>query len=170
MKYIMVFVCLFTVALANCNSATAFDNNQSVSSFTGRVKFPLYTNNVVKLTEFYRNVLGFEFLGYWDYNKNGYVYEWSNQSPPIYAGFKAADQKFSLHKATDTQQEKSIGAGAYYFEVTDVLAEYNRIKQNGANISPIRDTPGLKMFFVTDPDGRKIYFAANQKTSTQDLF
>jgi predicted enzyme related to lactoylglutathione lyase len=171
MKRVLISIYLFIAILTGCNSTTpAIKTTHSTSRFTGRSILTLYTNDVVKLARFYRDVLGFEFLGYWDYDKNGYVSEWVSQKPPIYAGFKAAGQKIGLHKATDPQQEKSIGTGTYYFEVNDLLAEYNRIKSTDTESSRVIDSPGLKMFFVTDLDGRRIYFAANQKNSTQDFF
>lgn len=41
--------------------------------FTGQLIFPIYVSDVEASAVFYGDVLGFEFLGYYDYETNAYV-------------------------------------------------------------------------------------------------
>jgi predicted enzyme related to lactoylglutathione lyase len=127
--------------------------------FTGEIIFPIYVSDVQVSAEFYRNVLGFEFLGYYDYNTNSYVQSWQDTLSPKYAGFVAGDQKFGLHKPSNEIQEACVGCGRYYFRVQDLDAEYSRISAHGVRMSQIHSSALLRRFYAPDPDGLKIFFA-----------
>ncbi|MBI4911725.1 MAG: VOC family protein [Acidobacteria bacterium] len=150
--------------------ASHITSNETFSKFTGRTILTFYTDDVGRMTQFYRDVLGFEFLGYWDYNLNCYVQTPPGNLAPIYAGFKAANQKIGLHKATNDYQRRSIGLGMFYFEVRNVIAERHRILASGGKPGEIITTTGLVMFNITDPDGRILRIAANKSDSNHDLF
>jgi predicted enzyme related to lactoylglutathione lyase len=135
------------------------DATASVSRFTGDVLFPIYVSDVEVSAAFYRDVLGFEFLGYWDYEADGYVATWVDTMPPRYAGFVAGGQKFGLHKPASESQEQCVGCGRYYFRVVDVEEEHSRISGHGVPISPVHSSSLLKRFYVPDPDGLQVFFA-----------
>lgn len=132
---------------------------ESEPGFTGDVLFPIYVSDVKISSAFYRDVLGFEFLGFWDYQKDCYVTAWQDTVPPTYAGLSAGGQKFGLHMPVNESQEKCIGCGRYYFRVADVEAEHSRISEHEVPVSPIHSSSLLKRFYVPDPDGLQIFFA-----------
>lgn len=136
--------------------------------FTGHLIFPIYVSDVEVSAAFYRDVLGFQFLGYFDYGTNSYVSAWEDTIPPTYAGFVAGDQKFGLHRPVDEAQAKCVGCGRYYFRVNDVDAEYERITAKGARVSQIHSSPLLRRFYVPDPDGLKIFFAETAEGALLD--
>jgi len=136
--------------------------------FTGQLIFPIYVTDVEVSAEFYRNVLGFEFLGYYDYDTSAYTTTWQDSLPPTYAGFVAGDQTFGLHKPADEAQGACVGCGRYYFRVNDLDAEHERISALGVAISPIHSSALLRRFFVPDPDGLKIFFAETAEAAPLD--
>jgi len=148
-------VILFMLAMLLPSAA----DTQSSGAFTGQLIFPIHVSDVEVSTAFYRNVLGFEFLGYWDYDANVYVASWPDTMPPKYAGFIAGDQKFGLHKPANEQQEQCVGCGRYYFRVKNLDSEHARISAHGVHLSPIHDSTLLRRFFVPDPDGLRVFFA-----------
>ena len=133
--------------------------SESEAHFIGDVLFPIYVKDVEISAAFYRDILGFEFLGFWDYQNDCYVIAWQDTLPPTYAGFSAGGQKFGLHKPVNESQERCVGCGRYYFRVNDVEAEYSRISMHNVPISPIHSSSLLKRFYVPDPDGLQIFFA-----------
>jgi predicted enzyme related to lactoylglutathione lyase len=148
-------VILHVLAVLLPNAAGA----QSGATFTGQLIFPIYVSDVEVSTVFYRDVLGFEFLGYWDYDASAYVASWPDTTMPKYAGFVAGDQKFGLHKPANEQQEQCVGCGRYYFRVEDLDSEHARISAHGVRLSPIHSSALLRRFFVPDPDGLQVFFA-----------
>lgn len=125
----------------------------------------MFVSDVEKSTLFYRDTLGFDYLGFWNYEKNCYVETWESPKPPIYAGFIAGDRRFGLHKPMSDEQKTFVGKGRCYFEVTDLERHHQRVLSAGGEPSPIRDTPHLRSFYVRDPDGRYIYFAVTQENA-----
>jgi predicted enzyme related to lactoylglutathione lyase len=138
------------------------------SVFTGQLIFPIYVSDVRRSAEFYRDVFGFEFLGYYDYDRNAYVCVWSDSIPPTYAGFRAGDQTFGLHKPANESQETCIGCGRYYFRVHDLEEHHERISALGVEISRIHSSALLTRFFVRDPDGTLVFFAVTNVTAPLD--
>jgi len=127
--------------------------------FTGQLIFPIYVSDVKVSAAFYRDVLGFEFLGYYEYETNSYVQSWQDTLPPKYAGFVAGDQKFGLHKPANEAQEQCVGCGRYYFRVHDLDAQHARVSAHGVRLSQIHSSALLRRFYVLDPDGLMVFFA-----------
>ena len=140
----------------------------SSGAFTGDLIFPVYVRDVQVSAEFYRDVLGFEFLGYYDYDTNSYAQTWQDTLPPKYAGFVAGDQKFGLHEPTNELQKQCIGYGRYYFRVHDLDAEYARISAHGVRMSQIHSLALLRRFYVPDPDGLMVFFAETAEGAPLD--
>ena len=136
--------------------------------FTGEIIFPIYVSDVEVSAAFYREVLGFEFLGYYDYKANEYTSTWQDSLPPTYAGFVAGDQKFGLHKPMNESQQACVGCGRYYFRVGDVDAEHERISAHGVAISPVHSSTLLRRFYVPDPDGLMVFFAETAEGAPLD--
>ena len=136
--------------------------------FTGEVTFPIYVSDVQRSASFYRDVLGFRFLGYYDHDRRRYVETWTDSIPPIYAGFEAGGLTFGLHKPMNEEQERFIGAGRYYFRVKDLEQHRRRIRAWGGRPSEISSSTLLTRFFVADPDGLRIYFAVTAENAAID--
>ena len=109
--------------------------------------------DVVKTAEYYRDVLGFEILGYF-------------LDPPVYAMLRRGNVEMHFGKS-DTGEvlrnesiRKGLGTDAYIF-VSDVHALYEEYSAAGANIKMgITKRPyGCTEFEILDCDGHKIVFA-----------
>jgi predicted enzyme related to lactoylglutathione lyase len=136
--------------------------------FTGELLFPIYVSDVMRSAAFYRDVLGFDFLGFYDYDQAGYVTYWRGEAPPLYAGFLAGTQSFGLHKPLTEQQEESVGRGRFYFRVQDVEAHHRRVRAWGGRPGSIQQTAFMRLFEVTDPDGLTLYFATTPDDAPVD--
>ena len=139
--------------------AAGDENGVSSERFTGEIIFPIYVSDVEVSAAFYRDVLDFEFLGYYDYATNSYTTAWQDSLPPTYAGFVAGDQKFGLHKPVNESQAACVGCGRYYFRVLNLDAEYERITSLGVSLSSIHSSSLLRRFYVPDPDGLMVFLA-----------
>jgi predicted enzyme related to lactoylglutathione lyase len=140
-------------------AVSAAGEGVAAGRFTGEIIFPIYVTDVEVSAAFYRDVLGFQFLGYYDYEVNAYTKAWQDSVPPNYAGFVAGNQKFGLHKPGNEAQTACVGCSRYYFRVEDVDAEHERIFALGVEVSAIQTTALLRRFFVRDPDGLLVFFA-----------
>ena len=168
---LIVTVATFVVgfgAAADSSAGGDAESEAPAGNFTGQLIFPIYVNDVEVSAEFYRDILGFEFLGYYDYETNSYVYAWEDTLPPTYAGFVAGDQTFGLHKPVNEAQGQCVGCGRYYFRVHDLDVEYERISIRGVPVSPIHSSSLLRRFHVPDPDGLKIFFAETAEGAPLD--
>jgi predicted enzyme related to lactoylglutathione lyase len=116
--------------------------------FTGEVKPVLYVTDVEASATFFRDVLGFEFLGF--SNADG---------QPYYAEMRAGTLKFGLHEPMSPDQETRIGQQRIYFRVRDLGAHRSRVAAWGGNPGTITKTDWMDMFIVRDPDGHEIVFA-----------
>jgi len=108
--------------------------------------------DVVRTAEYYRDVLGFELMGYF-------------LDPPVFAIVRRGGVEIHFGKSLtgETLANESIrpgmGADAYIF-VSDVVALFDRLKANGANIAdgpterPYRRTE----IEIIDCDGHKLVF------------
>ncbi len=115
-----------------------------------------YVSDVSKSVEFYRDVLGFEFHHFWDYDKGEEVREWEAAAPPTYAEMAADDQKFALHLAREPY-ERQIGGVIHYFRVQNVDEYYQMVIERGGKPGTLLDRPWMRMFSITDPDGHKFF-------------
>jgi len=164
----MTYRGLVTALLMILALAPATAPAESGAGFTGDVLFVIYVSDVEVSASFYRDVLGFEFLGFWDYEVDGYVPAWRDTAAPKYAGFVAGGQKFGLHKPVNESQEACVGCTRYYFRVADVEAEHARVSEHGVPISEIHSSSLLKRFYVYDPDGLQVFFAETAEGAPVD--
>jgi predicted enzyme related to lactoylglutathione lyase len=169
--------CLITAfivmgALVSCSgdttpATTIADKPSSVETtpttdgtFTGKNLFAIFVTDLKVSAEFYRDILGFEFIGYLHPVSLIYQQEWTDQErSPVYAAFKAGEQKFGLAVPQRALQEAWVATGRYFFQVNDLEAHRKRIADTGTSLSPIMNSPLLQRFYVPDPDGLQIYFA-----------
>jgi predicted enzyme related to lactoylglutathione lyase len=117
--------------------------------FTGDIKPVLYVTDVEASAPFFRDVLGFEFLGY--ANRDG---------EPYYAEMAAGGRKFGLHEPMSEAQRSKVGEQRLYFRVQDVAAHRSRIAAWDAEPGEVKKTDWMDMFIVRDADGHEIVFAA----------
>jgi predicted enzyme related to lactoylglutathione lyase len=115
---------------------------------TGEVKPVLDVTDVEVAAPFYRDVLGFGFLGY--SNSDG---------EPYYAEMTAGPLKFGLHEAMNPEQESRIGQQRLYFRVTDLGAQRSSVAEAGGEPGDVIDTDWMDLFIVHDRDGHEIVFA-----------
>jgi predicted enzyme related to lactoylglutathione lyase len=124
------------------------DPREAHGIFTGEIKPVLYVSDVERSAPFYRDVLGFDFLGF--ANLNG---------QPYYAEMAAAGVKFGLHEPTSPRQETMVGKERLYFRVEDLAAHRSRVLAWGGEPGEIKKTAWMDMFIVSDPDSNEIVFA-----------
>jgi catechol 2,3-dioxygenase-like lactoylglutathione lyase family enzyme len=124
---------------------------------TGEILPVFYVTDVSKSVEFYRDVLGFEFHHFWDYDKSKEVSEWAAADPPVYAEMAAGDQKSALHLAREPY-ELQVGGAIHYFHVRDVDAHRRAVAKWRGDPSALIERPWMRMFSVTDPDGHRLFF------------
>jgi catechol 2,3-dioxygenase-like lactoylglutathione lyase family enzyme len=122
---------------------------QAHGELTGEIKPVLYVRDVQSSTEFFRDRLGFSFLGYTDL-KSG---------EPYYAEMSAGDQKFGLHEPTREIDHERIGRQRLYFRVRDLAAHRTRVEAWGLEAKSSQQTAWMDFFVVLDPDGHEIVFA-----------
>jgi predicted enzyme related to lactoylglutathione lyase len=120
----------------------------SAGLFTGEVKPVLYVSDVEKSAPFFRDVLGFEFLGYTD-----------SDGEPYYAEMRAGTLKFGLHDPTNAEQATWVGHQRIYFRVTDVRKQRELVAARGGKPGDLIETDWMDMFIVRDLDGHQIVFA-----------
>jgi predicted enzyme related to lactoylglutathione lyase len=128
------------------------DGAQSPSTdptFTGEVKPVLYVTDVEASAPFFRDVLGFHFLGFSTLD-----------GAPYYAEMSAGSLKFGLHEPMTAEQETWVGHQRIYFRVRDLRAQRDRVVAAGGAPGEIVETDWMDMFIVRDPAGHEIVFAA----------
>jgi len=141
---------LLSLFFAAAAPATAQDDLRSTHGvFTGEIKPVIYVHDVEKSTPFYRDALGFEFLGYSDL-----------QGQPYYSELAAGPQKFGLHEPTSPAHQGRIGQQRLYFRVQNLQAHFDRVRAWGVEPGNIKETGWMDMFIVRDPDGNEIVFAS----------
>lgn len=123
-------------------------DTQPAGDFTGEIKPVIYVRDVEKSAPFYRDVLGFAFLGYAN-----------SKGQPYYAELGAAEHKFGLHEPLSEAQEQRVGRIRLYFRVRDLDRERSRILEHGGDPGETRKTDWMDMFTVIDADGNEIVFA-----------
>lgn len=116
--------------------------------FTGEVKAVIYVTDVEARAPFYRDVLGFEFLGFAE-----------SEGEPYYAEMAAGGLKFGLHEPMTAAQKTRVGRLLLYFRVRDLAAQRARVAARGGEPGEIKRTDWMDMFTVRDPDGNEIVFA-----------
>jgi catechol 2,3-dioxygenase-like lactoylglutathione lyase family enzyme len=107
--------------------------------------------DVVKTAEYYRDVLGFEILGYF-------------AEPPVYAMVARGGVEMHFGKADDEPQVSStelrrVGFDAYIW-VDDILGLYDELKAAGADIveGPVKRIYESTEVVIRDCDGFTVVF------------
>lgn len=113
------------------------------------MKIAHITINTTKLDEsvrFYQDVLGLEIVG--DLRQDGGL-------PIVFLSSSVEDASIELIENADAPY---TGAGlSIGFHADDVDAAYERVQRIGLRPSPvISPKPGVKFFFIEDPNGVKI--------------
>lgn len=134
-------------ALGGGHAGSAADGGPR-ADFTGDIKPVLYVADVEVSAPFYRDVLGFEFLGYSEADGS-----------PYYAEMAAGSQKFGLHDPMNEEQESWVGHQRLYFRVTDVREHREAVLARGGSPGEVLETDWMDMVIVRDPDGHQIVFA-----------
>lgn len=116
--------------------------------FTGEVKPVLYVADVETAAPYFRDVLGFDLLGYTDLDGSRY-----------YAELAAGPLKFGLHEPLNDEQEGWVGHQRLYFRVTDLAVHRARVQEAGGGPSETVETGWMDFFIVRDPAGHQIVFA-----------
>lgn len=124
------------------------DPRKAHGIFTGEIKPVLYVSDVEKSAPYYRDALGFDFLGY--ANLDGH---------PYYAEMAAAGVKFGLHEPTSSAQEPKVGQQRLYFRIKNLQAHRSRVLAWGGESGEVKVTAWMDMFSVHDLDGNEIVFA-----------
>ena len=118
--------------------------------FKGPLGGMIYVPNVVNSVKFYKDILAFEFGGYWDAEKC--VMEWDKKEQPFYAGFNIDGSHFGIHPA---EPNHVVGSSIEFYRVVDNAdAYYQKVKQNGGVCAAPEDTVwGARLFMIKDPSG-----------------
>lgn len=116
--------------------------------FTGEIKPVLYVEDVEASSEFFRDRLGFTFLGFSEL-----------ESGPYYAELAVADQKLGLHEPTSEAERERVGRQRLYVRVRDLDAHRRRVEAWGLTVKSSRETDWMDYIVVADPDGHEIVFA-----------
>lgn len=113
----------------------------------------LYARDVGRSTQFYTEVLGFDFKGWWSEEHGAYVQDWEQAGKPGYAELSAGPLRLSLHGA---DEKVPTGGCIFHLRVADVDAYHRQIVSRGAESSEPKDEPwGWRMIMVDDPDGHQ---------------
>jgi predicted enzyme related to lactoylglutathione lyase len=105
--------------------------------FKGPLGGMIYVPDVVKSVKFYKDILGFEFAGYWDSEKC--VMEWDKKEQPFYAGFNLDGSHFGIHP---NEKECLVGTSIEFYRVVENADDYyQQVKKNGGQCDAPHDTP-----------------------------
>jgi predicted enzyme related to lactoylglutathione lyase len=130
---------------------------EAPSIFTGDVKPVLYVKDVQAAARFYRDVLGFGFLGYTNID-----------GEPYYAEMTAGPLKFGLHEPQNAEQEEWVGHQRIYFRVTDLAVQRTAVAERGGKPGEVVRTAWMDYFIVRDPDRHEIVFAVSDPARHKD--
>jgi uncharacterized glyoxalase superfamily protein PhnB len=112
----------------------------------------LGVGDVERSVRFYRDVLGFQFQGFWDPISRTAVQEWSGPGKPEYGEVRVGESRIGLRPAA--RAVESSGQVEMAVHVDSVKQHYERIKAAGGSPTDLANQPwGAVMFSVTDPDG-----------------
>lgn len=111
----------------------------------------LFVQSITHSVAFYKEMLGFEFEGYFDGEKN--VQEWTHPvEQPRYASFKLGDSSLGLFL---NEGDKIVGnAGVFHIKIPDAKAYHHILKERGLFVKAPLDAPcSTCILTVDDPDG-----------------
>jgi uncharacterized glyoxalase superfamily protein PhnB len=122
----------------------------------------LYVRNVRQSAEFYRDVLGFTFHGWWSEGQNKYFMNWNSDEAPPFARLSAGIMKLALHAmaAPDGIKEPVDATGCeFHLKVRDVDALCLTLRSRNYEVAdPVNESWGWRALAVRDPDGYRWSF------------
>jgi uncharacterized glyoxalase superfamily protein PhnB len=125
----------------------------------GKLLPMLYVRDVPASVAFYRDVLGFEFEGWWDEGTRSYVLELPLGFAPEFAELRAGDLVLHLHRAGDDHVVGS-SPSILHLKVKNADVYYERVTARGGRFDPPRDQVwGWRQFYARDPDGHQWSFS-----------
>lgn len=124
--------------------------------FKGNLQITLSVRNVVHSVEFYQNVLGFDFRGYWDPVHDDVVDVWQGEVQPEYAEVYVGENRVGLQPSSNGIQP---GAAEFALRVDDVDRLYQSVLEAGVHATPpVNERWGSRHLTVQDPDGHIWHF------------
>ena len=132
--------------------------------YTGKVQVALLVTDVARSVEFYTEVLGFGFSGFWDGENREIVDCWTGESAPEYAEVFAGENPVGLRKAG-----RIVTAGTAEFSlcVQDVQRIYESALRMGFDVPEPEDQPwNARTLSVRDPDGYLWHFIEKKEAET----
>jgi len=133
--------------------------------FKGGLQATLLVKDVTKSVRFYRDIMGFEFRGFYDPETKAAVTEWPHDHQPPYAEVYAGDTKIGFRPAGDKQPAPGTIVLTLQTERMDVL--YERLNVAGAARGKPTEQPwGGVTLSAQDPDGYHwlfLYFPQKQQ-------
>lgn len=111
----------------------------------------LFVGSIPHSVAFYRDMLGFEFEGFWDGEKNTLTWGHSIEQPR-YASFRLGESKLGLFL---NEGDKVVGnAGVFHMMVPDVKDYHRTLKERGLFVKPPVDAScDTCILTIDDPDG-----------------
>lgn len=118
--------------------------------FKGPLGGMIYVPDVLNSVKFYKDVLGFDFGGYWD--SENCVKEWTQKEQPFYAGFDLNGSHFGIHPR---EENHVVGTSTEFYRIVENTDDYyKKVKENGGKCDAPSDTVwGARLFMIKDPDG-----------------
>jgi len=154
----LLLIGLLGTILLQAEVAPSEPPDRQHGEFTGEILPVFYVTDVRRSVKFYRDLLGFEFKHYYDYEESKQVREWTKSDAPIWAEMAAGDFIFALH-LTQEPEKVVVGGTRHYFLLKDVRSHYRRVKDLGLEIGSLIEKPWMTMFRVIDPDGHELFFS-----------
>ena len=124
--------------------------------FNGRIQMTFLVTDVARSVEFYTEVLGFGFSGFWDGKNREIVDCWTGEDPPEYAEVFAGENAVGLRKAG---RVVTAGTAECSLDVRDVLRIHDAALRMGVDIPEPEDQPwNARTLSLRDPDGYLWHF------------
>ena len=118
---------------------------------SSHIQATLSVRNVPESVAYYRDVLGFDFQGYWDPKNNEAIPEWSGDEQPQYAEVRWGEARIGFIPANASISTDGIQLSLH---VDDLEALHSRLVDLGANPTDTVKQPwGPSTFDVRDPSG-----------------
>ena len=125
----------------------------------GKLLPMLYVRDVPRSVAFYRDVMGFDFQGWWDEASKAYVSEPPARHARDFAELCAGDLVLHLHVA-ETERDTAAAASILHVKVRDADAYYEQVTARGGRFDAPRDQVwGWRQFYVRDFDGHRWSFS-----------
>ncbi len=136
---------------------------------TGTIRFEVAVpqfavQDVVQTAEYYRDVLGFEILGYWDGKRAGLTMD----PPPVFGIVRRDEIQLFFNRCEQTIARAGRAEGAYdaYFRIRGIDALTAELRARGADIidGPEDRVYGQRELVVRDCNG--LILAFGEETSS----